>query len=267
MSRKTMLSQGCTLLGLLFLLAGCFGVGSSPAPDAVRSDVPELYIGVSPTAPPLIYKEGGRIVGLEAELGLAFGEYLGMPVRFIEVDWDDQISALETSKIDIIMSGMSITQARSFRVNFCDPYFRAGQMMLVDIASANQYPRGYYDLKWKKKIRIGVIEATTGDYFARKNLPHAKIKNYANTDSAVNSLIRGNIDAFVYDAPMIAYAASMNESKGVVPVYNLLTEEYLAWAVKKNDTALLRQANEFLKTYKADGRLDSSLRKWIPYLN
>ncbi len=242
-------------------------MGASDSSDAVQSKVAELYIGVTPIAPPLVYKEGGRIVGLEADFGVALGEYLGMPVRFVELNWDDQITALEKGKIDIIMSGMSITQARNFRVNFCDPYFRAGQMMLVDIASANQYPRGYYDLKWKKNIRIGVIEATTGDYFARKNLPKAKINNYTTTSSAVNALIRGTIDAFIYDAPMIAYAASMNESKGVVPVYNLLTEEYLAWAVKKGDKTLQRQANDFLKAYKADGRLDSSLRKWIPYLN
>jgi polar amino acid transport system substrate-binding protein len=270
MGKKSLLSQGCILFCLLFLLSACFSMGSSGSssvPDSAKSKIPELYVGVTPTAPPLIYEDNGRIVGLEADFARAFGKYLGMPVHFVEIDWDDQISSLEESKIDIIMSGMSITQVRSYRVNFCDPYFRAGQMMLVDIASANQYPRGYYDLKWKKNIRVGVVEATTGDYFARKNLPKAKLYQYKTTDSGVRALIRGNIDAFIYDAPMIAYAASMNESRGVVPIYSLLTEEYLAWAVKKGDKALLRRANDFLKIYKEDGRLDASLRKWIPYLN
>jgi polar amino acid transport system substrate-binding protein len=267
MSKKSMLYQSCYLCGLLFLLAGCFSMGASQPDAPPKPDVPELYVGITPTAPPLAYKENGQVVGLEADFAKAFGEYLGMPVRFIELDWNDQITALEKGKIDIIMSGMSITQARNFRVNFCDPYFRAGQMMLVDIASANQYPRGYYDLKWKKNIRIGVVEATTGAYFAQKNLPKARLKKYQTTDSAVDGLVHGQIDAFIYDAPMIAYAASMYESKGVVPVYNLLTEEYLAWAVKKGDKALLRQANTFLKMYRDDGRLDSSLRKWVPYLN
>ncbi len=267
MSIKSLLQQACLLLGVLLVLTGCFSFNSSELARTVALDVPELYIGVTPTAPPLIYKEGDRIVGLEADLGQAFGAYLGMPVRFIELAWDDQLLALEKGKVDIIMSGMSITQARSYRVNFCDPYFRAGQMLLVDIGSANQYPRGYYDLKWKKDIRVGVIEATTGDYFARKNLLKAKVKSYTTPESAVSGLIRGNIDAFIYDAPMIAYAAARNESKGVVPVYNLLTEEYLAWAVKRDDKALQRQANAFLEKYKDDGRLDSTLRKWIPYLN
>ncbi|MDA3833314.1 MAG: transporter substrate-binding domain-containing protein, partial [Spirochaetales bacterium] len=239
----------------------------SQEPVPAKLDIPELFVGVTPSSPPLIYKEGERIVGLEVDLATALGESLGMPVRFVELDWQDQIPALEKGKIDIIMSGMSITQTRSYRIDFCDPYFRSGQMMLVDIANANQYPRGYYDLKWKKDIRIGVVDATTGDYFARKNLPKALLKGYTTTDQAVNGLIRGNIDAFIGDAPMIAYAASMNESRGVVPIYTLLTEEYLAWGVRKEDKALQRRANEFFKEYKKDGRLESILRKWVPYLN
>ncbi len=266
MGKNNSLSLGCLLVGLMFALTGCFSFGFGET-VADKPDVPELYVGVTSTAPPLIYKDGGRFVGLEADLARAFADSLGIPVRFVELDWEDQIPALEKGKIDIIMSGMSITQARSNRIGFCDPYFRAGQMMLVDIANANQFPRGYYDLKWKKDIRIGVVEATAGDYFTRKNLPKAKLRGYKTANAAVTGLVRGNIDAFISDAPMIAHAAAMNETKGVVPVYNLLTEEYLAWGVKKSDKALQRQANAFLEQYKADGRLDSSLRKWIPYLN
>lgn len=267
MPKKSLLLHGFFLFCLLFLLTGCFSFGVFEAAEPRKLDVPELYVGVTPTAPPLISKNGDRVIGLEADFAVAFGQFLGMPVRFVELDWEDQIDALEKGKIDIIMSGMSITQARSYRVNFCEPYFRAGQMMLVDVASANQYPRGYYDLKWKKGIRIGAVEGTTGDYFVRKNLQRADLQLFDTSESAVNSLIRGGLDAFIYDAPMIAYAASVNESKGLVPVYSLLTEEYLAWAVKKGDKALQRRANEFLAAYRADGRLDSSLRQWIPYLN
>lgn len=266
MGRNNVLAQGCLLLGLLCGLTGCFPFSFwQPAPE--KLDVSELLVGVTPTAPPLIYKEGDRIVGLEAELARAFGDALGMPVRFVELNLQEQIPALEKGKVDIVMSGMVITQPRSARIDFCDPYFRVGQMLLVDIANGKQFPRGYYDLKWKKDIRVGVVEASPGDDFARRNLPEARVTGYKNADAAVTALVRGHIDGFLADAPMVAYAAALHESKGVVPVYHLLTEEYLAWGVRKEDKVLQRRANGFLKQYAEDGRLESSLRKWMPYLN
>lgn len=267
MGKNNVLAQGCLLLFLLCGLTGCFSIPFWQAPPDDKLEVSELLVGVTPAAPPLIYKEGDRIVGLEAELALAFGASLGLPVRFVELDWQDQIPALEKGKIDIIMSGMVMTQARSARIDFCDPYFRAGQMLLVDIANGKQFPRGYYDLKGKQDIRIGVVEAATGDSFARKNLPRARVTGYTTADSAVTALVRGHIDGFLYDAPMIAYAAALHGSKGVVPVYHLLTEEYLAWGVRKEDKVLQRRANDFLQQYNDDGRLESSLRKWVPYLH
>ena len=72
-------STNTLLFVLLFTLTGCFSMGFFAA-DPLKPDIPELYVGVTPTAVPLIYKDGGRVVGLEADLALAFGEYLQMVV-------------------------------------------------------------------------------------------------------------------------------------------------------------------------------------------
>jgi ABC-type amino acid transport substrate-binding protein len=44
----------------------------------------------------------------------------------------------------------------------------------------------------------------------------------------------------------------------------LLTEEYLAWGIRKEDTKLLNQANDYLKQLKSDGSLNRMIEKWIP---
>ncbi len=271
MGKKSLLSQGCILAALLFMLPGCFSFPTLDfigfGEDSVELDVTALRIGVTPVTPPLIYKEGGRIVGFEADLALAFAASLRVPVHFVELDEDDQVTALQKGKVDLILSRMALTQDQSSLASFCNPYFRGGQMMLVDISSALQYPRGFYDLRLVKDIQIGVVKESRGDDFVSRNLPKAKERRYKNTDLAVQALIRGQIDAVIHDAPVIVHAAARNAEKGVVPVYHLLTEEYLTWAVKKDNTALQGQANDFLKAYKEDGRLDSSLRQWLPYLN
>jgi polar amino acid transport system substrate-binding protein len=52
-------------------------------------------------------------------------------MRFLELSWEQLPEALLAGKIDIIMSGMSITAARQVRMDFARPYLRAGQVALV----------------------------------------------------------------------------------------------------------------------------------------
>jgi ABC-type amino acid transport substrate-binding protein len=68
----------------------------------------------------------------------------------------------------------------------------------------------------------------------------------------------------IHDAPIILYLASVNESKGVTPLFSLFTEEYLAWAMRKDDTELLKSANTYLQTIHKNGRLKEMIKRWIP---
>jgi polar amino acid transport system substrate-binding protein len=120
------------LVVLAWSLIGCAAsqgqmsnTGTKQAP-AIAPNPNVLRVGVSTNAPPLIFKQGSEIVGLEAELAKKFGDYLGKSVAFIELDWEDQIQALIANKTDIIMSGMSITKMRQVRIEFSRPYFRTG---------------------------------------------------------------------------------------------------------------------------------------------
>ena len=101
----------------LSLMTAC-GTASSKRTADAKPDENILRVGVSPNSPPLIYKQGEKIAGLEAEFAHEFAKYLGKSVRFIEVEWVDQIPALLDSRTDIIMSGMSVTKMRQIRIAF-----------------------------------------------------------------------------------------------------------------------------------------------------
>ncbi len=77
-------------------------------------------------------------------------------------------------------------------------------------------------------------------------------------------LYHGRIDLFVYDAPAIAWLVSENEAtlKGF---WEPLNDEYLAWAVNRDDQALLSAANTALATWKKDGTVTQVVKKWLPY--
>ncbi len=253
------------LIGLC-LVTSCTSQKSVPVSDVVPPDESILRVGVSTDAPPLVFRQGQEVVGLEAELAREFAEFLGRSVRFIEVRWEDQIDALLDNQTDIIMAGMSITTMRQYRIAFSEPYFRTGQMTLVRRADKDGYPRaGYYGiLAWAPIKRIGVVKSTTGEIFVKKNFTDAKkISSFATSKEAVDALKKRQIDLFIFDAPMVLMLAAENESD-LAPLSSLLTEEYLAWGIKKNDVELLESANSFIETLRNDGRLKSIINRWIP---
>jgi polar amino acid transport system substrate-binding protein len=256
----------------LCLLIPCVTQGSEPAAGQVASS-DTLRVGVSTNSPPLIAKQGGKIVGLEAELAREFGKYLGKSVSFVEVAWKDQIPALLDNRTDIIMSGMSITKARRYRIAFSEPYFRTGQIALVRKQAKTKVPMpGFYGIySWAPIVKMGVVKGTTGEFFVNKSFNNAKkIVSFETAKKATAALkkkwIQGyEIDVLIYDAPMVYNIASENEGE-LVPLPALLTEEYLAWGIRKDDTALLESANKFIEQMKKEGKLMPIIKKWIPFI-
>ena len=126
------------IVGLAFLFAGC---QQAAVPDAV-DPATSLRVGISSNAPPFAFRQGGEVTGLEPDFALKLGDYLGKTVRFVEVPWDQQIKYLTEGKTDIIMSGMTITQARSAVVDFSIPYLRSGQILLVRMEDRRRFGTG-----------------------------------------------------------------------------------------------------------------------------
>ncbi len=253
------------VLTLTFLLSACTATVHNAARSKVAPDPSVLRVGVSPNAPPLIYKKNNAITGLEADLAGKFGKYTGRTVQFIEIDWKDQIDALENNEIDIIMSGMSVTDARRYRIAFSNPYLRSGQILLVRLRDKPLFLTGIYSLMNSSYV-IGTVKNTTGDLFITKTLNGVKVKNFNTSADAVQALIKKEIDAFVYDAPMVCYYAAVNENNKLAPILALATEEYIAWGIRKEDTKLLEQANMFLAELQNSQTLQRIIRTWIPYM-
>ena len=253
------------VITLTFLLSACGAPVNKIKKLKVSPDPSILRVGVSTNAPPLIYKKNNKITGLEADLAERFGKYTGRKVQFIEMDWKDQIDALENNEIDIIMSGMSITDARRYRVAFSNPYLRSGQILLVRLRDKPLFSTGIYSLMNSNHV-IGTVKNTTGDLFITKTINGVEVKSFTTSEDAVQALLKKEIDAFVYDAPMVCYYAAVNENNKLAPILTLATEEYIAWGIRKEDTELLNQANMFLTELQNSQTLQRIIRTWVPYM-
>lgn len=269
------------LIGIMLLsvLTACTATQTAgPATGTTRSgdaktdmDKNVLSVGVSTNAPPLIYKQGKEIVGLEAEMARELAKHLGRPIQFVELKWKDQITALLDGRIDIIMSAMSITRKRQIRISFTTPYLKTGQMALVRREEKNRYPMGYAGILGQSPVlRFGVVKGTTGEQFVRQSFEHAeKIRVYNTSRDAMGALLTialvNRIDILIHDGPILIMLAAEDESSKLAILPHILTEEYLAWGIRRNDTDFLASANVFIDMIKREGRLDAIIQRWIPY--
>jgi len=161
------------------------------------------------------------------------------------------------------MSGMTRTTLREVRIAFCIPYLKSGQMALIRREDAARFNTGFFALTTSSAI--GVIKNTYGEYFVDEQYSSVKKITFPTSRPAVKALIDKRIDMFIYDGPMILYLASENEINGLTALFAPLTEESLAWAVRKDNKELLESANNFLKTINNDGRYKKLIKHWIPF--
>lgn len=257
------------LLSLYCLVAlGTLGCASqSPdgaataAPEARRS---ELRVGISPDYPPLAFKDGGTVRGVEPDLARALAHRLGVELVLVETPWEDLIPNLQQGRIDVIMSGMSVTEERSREVSFVQPYLQVGQMALIREQDAARLasPAALY----QKGVRVGVVEQTTGELFARQELEQAQVVALPSIEAGVAALRAGHVDFFIHDAPTVWRLSTGPAARELrlIGLFHPLTEEYLAWAVSKSDESLRQRLDQAVSAMELDGTLPDVLNRWIP---
>lgn len=230
------------------------------AQTAVTTNAP-LRVGISPIFPPMAFKQGRELAGVEVDLARALGEHLGRPVTFVEVPWLDQLEALSKGRTDIVMSAMSITEARRALAAFTRPYFVVGQMALVRGEDENKYLLG---LPQRPEGAIGFMRATTGEFLVQRDFPNAKRREFRSGDDAAQALKRKRIEFFISDSPHVWYLAGRHANDGLTALPATLSQEPLAWAVRRGNDQLLEAANDFIGRALEDGTLRKAFKRWIP---
>jgi polar amino acid transport system substrate-binding protein len=265
--RRKLIAAG---LIFAFLMAGCAQTAKPPAEPTV-ADAATLRVGVTTTSPPFVFKQSGEIVGLDAEMAREFARFIGKNLRFVDLKWDEQMAALLDNRTDIIMSGMSITNMRKMSIAFSQPYYRSGLMAMVRKSEANRFPVDFYGLLGQAPaMRFGVVKGTTGEAYVNNNFQSAqRITTFPSTREAIDALLTivlvNRIDVFIQDGPILLMMLAENQSMDITVLPSPLTNEYLAWGMRKTDPALKESADRFLESISKSGQLESIVRRWIPY--
>ena len=261
---------------LISMLIGSFGVGSAMAfstEDLAKASAleeilkrGELRVGMEAGYQPFEMQDAkGNIVGFDVdvayEMGKAiFGKGGEKKVKLINTAWEGIIPALMTHKFDIIMSGMTALQSRNLKVNFCDPVYYIGQCLLINKKDAGKY-KSYKDLN-KKGMIITSKLGVTGAFTAEKLMPKATLRLFKTEAEPALQVANELADAFIYDEPQVRVFAAMYK-KNTIGLFEPLTYEPLAWAIRKGDPDFLNWLNNFLAQIRGDGRWEQIKQKWF----
>ena len=226
------------------LLTACGDKKEAAAPAKAEK---VLRVGTNPTFAPFEFQAKGSndLTGFDIDLAKALGKQMGYKVELVNLGFDGLIPALSTGNIDLAVSGMSITEERKNAVDFCDPYYTSGLIVLVRPDETNI--KGINDLVGK---RIGAQIGTTGATKA-SSVKGADVKQYNNK----------GVDAVINDQPVVAYYL-VNGGKGKM-VGDIMEAEYYGIAAKKGNKALVKQVNEALAALKKNGEYDKIYKKWF----
>lgn len=259
-------SLALSLALAVFALAGCAGqnAGSTNASASASSDgqqgEPKLTVAMELAYPPFETKDdAGNPAGIAVDFMDDFAKQYGYDLVIENTAWDGLIPSLQTGKADCVISSMTITPERAEVVDFSDPYAMA---QLAILANANSGIESIDDLNQPGK-KVAVKTGSTGDVYATANLPEADIVRLADESACVTEVVQGKADGFLYDQLTIYRNQAANPDTTTAVYIPFQDAESWGIAVKKGDTELLDQLNEFIAQSKEDGEFDRLTEKYL----
>lgn len=243
-----------SLAAITLLLAGC-----SAAPGGGGDASQPLRVGMELAYPPFETKDdAGNPTGVSVDLATALAESLGRPVQIENIAWDGLIPSLQSGKVDVVISSMTITEERGKVVDFSDPYAKAYLAFLVGPKSS---AKSVADLDSPDRT-IAVKKGTSGEIWVRANLPQTQVTALSSENAAVTEVVQGKADAFIYDQLTIYRQAQQNPGSTMVPIPDQAPQEWGA-AVRKGNTELLESINKFFADYRANGGFEKLTQKYL----
>ena len=185
------------LTAAMLMLTACSNssdTADTSAADGANGDTPTtIKIATESSYKPFSYTDAdGNVIGYEIELVDALCAEMNAKCEVISQDWDGLIPGLNAQKFDAAIAGMSITPERQEVVDFSDPYFHSG-IVLIGKKGDN------ISVDELKGQPIGAQRSTVSSQYLQDEHPEADIKLYDTQDNAYLDLTSGRARAMMSD--------------------------------------------------------------------
>ena len=236
------------------LVKGLLFVSVLATGSALAQSTP-LRVVTDATFPPMEFVKDGQRTGFDVDLVEALGKEMGRKIEWIDIDFKGLIPALQSGRADMAMSAIYITDDRRKVVDFSDPYYAGG---LVVLTKKEGPIKSLKDLDGKK---VAVQVGTKSVQFLKDNFPKAERVEVEKNQEMFNLAQIGRADAAVTGKPAAKLYAQSHPDMTVL-AEQITTEEY-GMALPKNQPATTEAINAALKKIKANGVYDKLVAKWF----
>jgi polar amino acid transport system substrate-binding protein len=246
------------LLLAVALWAGASTAGYADQLDNIRS-TGVLTVAVTDGNPPFSFVDplSRTIIGYDIDFAHAIAAGIGVELQLVVATLTDRVAMLQSGKVDLIVSEMTITPERAKTVAFSIPYFVVGQQLAV-LASNSDRVEDYGN------SRIGAARGSTEVEYLANDFPAAKVSLFGDAPQALQALREGAVDALIGDSPTLASLIALapdRERFKMIP--DQLWQENIGIGIARNEPALLAAVNSTLLTLESTGEAERIYHIWF----
>ncbi|MCY1159258.1 MAG: amino acid transporter substrate-binding protein [Citricoccus sp.] len=249
----TLALTGCAVLGPAD--SGGTGTGGEVA---LNESIPLLNPGQLTVCsdipyPPFEFQQDGKTVGYDIDIVQRIADDLGAELSIVDSSFEAIQSGASLTGCDVNISSITITDERRQTMAFSIPYLDDDLVLVAPVGS------GITDLESAKGKRIGVQQATTGEFFAEEN--GLDIVQFEDGGMQVEGLRSGSADAVLGNGSVLLYQLKDDPAYEVVETFE--TGEQLGMGISPDNALLLSFVNQTLLDMEEDGTLNESRVRWF----
>lgn len=256
------------VVSLLLLLAGCAQTNrntaissASPVIDRIQQRG-ELVVGMAGNMPPMnMTTKDNELIGFEVDLAKSMASRMGVKANIKVMPFAELLPALQTGKIDMILSNMTITPGRNLKVAFVGPYFTSGKAFLTKIKTIAEADEAE-DIN-RPGTKLVTLKDSTSQAFVEEALPKAKLFTAKDYDEAVAMVLQDKVHAMVADYPICVVSVFRYPDQGLLSVVTPFTYEPIGVAIPANDPLLVNWVENYLGIAEETGWLEELKRRWL----
>ncbi|BBX33191.1 amino acid ABC transporter permease [Mycolicibacterium mageritense DSM 44476 = CIP 104973] len=232
--------------------------------DAVRLDTlglgtpGVLTVGTLSDAPPSIcINSAGQFTGFDNEVLRAIADKLGLKINFVGTEFSGLLAQTASRRFDVASSSITTTDARRRTVGFTNGYDFGYFSLVVPTGSPIT---GFSQLAPGQ--RIGVVQGTVQEAYVIDTL-HLQPVKFPDYNTVYASLKSRQIDAWV--APSQQASGTVQPGDPAQIIENTFSlDNFVAWAVAKENKPLIDALNSGLDAVIADGTWARLYSDWVP---
>ncbi len=264
-NKKPMMMIGIVVVVVVALIAvvvlgGFLNPGETDVLKKVQARG-QLIVGTQVPYEPFEYQNltTGKFEGIDMEIAQKVADALNVTLVIQKSDFDPLFASVQTGKIDMAISSITITTEREKTVNFTVPYFMANQGVLVKDDST------ITNIDGLNGSAVIAQLGTTGSSWAKTNLVDsgrgATVTDTTDVGAAATSVQNGQKTAFIVDTP-VAYGYANTASNGMKVAFVVETNENYGICIQKGQDNFRNAINKVINDMKADGSLQALLHKY-----